>query len=122
MVKFYLQSVEEKCVYKPDPSNASATICQREAWIGSNVYGFAFAIQKFGYERFKSNTGKAVKGFEYVLNKLYMPETIPVDSMRQLNLNTEKIKTTARLAKDAVKEKAKEKVSVVATYAGGNTS
>ena len=51
-----------------------------------------------------------------------MPETIPVDSTRQLNLNAEKIKTTARLAKDAVKEKAKEKVTVVASYAGGNTS
>ena len=122
MDKIYLQSVDEKCVYKPDPSNASATICQREAWIGSNKYGFAKPIEKFGYKRFKSNTEKAVKGFEYVLNKLYMPENIPVDSMRQLNLNTEKIRTTARSAKDAVKEKAKEKVSVVVTYAGRNTS
>ena len=109
-------------MYKPDPNNKSATVCERDAWISSNVFGFSYAIQKFGYERFKSNAGKAVKGFEYVLNKLYVPETIPIDNTRQLNLNKEKIKTTAKLAKDAVKEKAKEKVTAVATYAGGTTS
>lgn len=116
------QNVAEKCVYKPDPNNASATICEREAWISSSVFGFSYALQTFGYERFKSNVGKTVKGFEYVLNKLYMPETIPVDNTRQLNLNKEKLKTTAKLAKDAVKEKAKEKVSAVASYAGGTTT
>ena len=109
-------------MYKPDPNNRSATICQREAWISSGVYGFAYAIQKFGYERFKSNAGKAVKGFEYVLNKLYVPETVPVDNTRQLSLNKEKIKSTAKLAKDAVKERAKEKVTAVASSIGGTTS
>ena len=72
--------------------------------------------------RFKSNIEKTVKGFEFVLNKLYMPETIPADNVSKLNLNKEKIKATAKVAKDAVKEKAKEKVTAIASYAGSNTS
>ena len=51
-----------------------------------------------------------------------MPEMVPFDNTRQLNLNKEKIKTTAKMAKDAVKEKAKEKVTAVASYAGGRTT
>lgn len=117
-----IMTVDEKCVYKPDPGNNTVTICQREAWINSNLFGFSYAIQAFGHERFKSNAGKAVKGFEYVLNKLYMPDTIPVDNTLQLNLNKETIKSTAKLAKDVVKEKAKERVTAVATYASGTTT
>ncbi len=114
--------MEEKCTYKPDPKNSAVTLCHREAWISSSVFGFSYALQKFGYERFKSNVSKTVKGFEFVLDKLYVPEPTSVDNTRQLSLNKEKIKSTAKMAKDAVKEKAKEKVTAVASYAGSTTN
>ncbi len=65
---------------------------------------------------------KAVKGYDFVLHKLYVPESLPVYSSRQLNLNKDAFKSTAKMATDAVREKAKEKVTAVASYAGGATT
>lgn len=44
-------------------------------WIESNVYGMSKAIQAFGMQRFKVNSTKAVKGFNYVLNSMYGSNT-----------------------------------------------
>ncbi len=115
-----IQTVEEKCVYKPSPENPSVTVCERQAWISSNLFGFSYLIQSFGYERFKGNAHKAVRGFEHVLNRLYMPETIPMEQSFQQH--TDKIKNSAKKAKEKAREKAKEKVAVVASYTGGTAA
>ena len=78
---------------------------KREACINSSVYGFSYALQKFGLERFKSNAAKSLKGFNIVLNRLY-PATH--DNSVHQTTNKEKLKNTAEAAK-------KLAASVVAT-------
>ena len=59
-----MQTIDEKVVYTQDPENKNQTICERQAWIMSNLFGFSYAIQAFGFERFKKNAHKALNGFE----------------------------------------------------------
>lgn len=61
----------EKVIYKVNEENPSTTVAERSVWIESNVYGMSRAIQSFGLQRFKVNSAKAVKGFNYVLNTMY---------------------------------------------------
>lgn len=65
----------EKVVYKVNEENPSTTVAERSVWIESNVYGMSKAIQAFGMQRFKVNSTKAVKGFNYVLNSMYGSNT-----------------------------------------------
>lgn len=95
-----LMMVEEKCVYRPSKDNNDWTECQREAWISSSIYGFAYALQAFGMERFKKNASRSLKGFNYVLNSLFpQQETIAQDKL-QFQSNTDKLRSTAKAAKD----------------------
>lgn len=104
--------IEEKCVYKPSSTNKGWTECEKQAWITSNVFGFAYLLQSFGLERFKSNATKTIKGFEHVLNRMYKPQMLQLATENsKLALNTEKLKIQAIKAKDLAKEKAAEKVS-----------
>jgi hypothetical protein len=73
-----VMTVVERCVYQPSRDNCEWTECQRQAWIDSNLYGFSYALQAFGVERFKKNVSKSVKGFNYALNRLF--PTIEVHS------------------------------------------
>jgi hypothetical protein len=66
-----IMTVEEKCIYRPSTDNSEWTECHREAWINSSVYGFSYALQKFGVERFKSNVSKSFKGLNFTLNRLF---------------------------------------------------
>lgn len=123
-------SVEEKCTYRPADDNSGWTICERQAWISSGLYGFSYAIQAFAYDRFKKNASKAIQGFEYVLNKMYMPGivSLPDNSKSilalpataidpsKLAVNKEKIKSTAIKAKEMAKSKA---APVVASVTSG---
>ncbi|XP_078344462.1 PRELI domain-containing protein 1, mitochondrial-like [Oculina patagonica] len=72
-----LMVVEEKCVYSVHPTNKEWTTCQRQSWISSGVFGFARAIERFGIERYKSNASKAIKGLNFIMEKLYIPERPP---------------------------------------------
>jgi len=101
------QMVEERCVYRPSKDNSDWTECQREAWISSSIYGFAYALQAFGMERFKKNASRSLKGFNYVLNSLFPQETFAQDKL-QFHSNSEKLRSTAKAAKDLA-------ASVVAT-------
>lgn len=77
-----LMVVEEKCVYSVHPSNKEWTMCKKESWISSGIFGFARPVERFGVERYKSNSSKAVKGLNHVLEKLYILErpsrTLPI--------------------------------------------
>lgn len=66
-----IMSVVERCVYRPSSENSEWTECQRQAWVSSSLYGFSYALQAFGVERFKKNVGKSVKGFNYALNRIF---------------------------------------------------
>lgn len=99
-----LQLVEERCTYRQSPENKNWTVCDRHAWISSSMYGFSYALQAFGLDRFKKNVNKAVKGFEHVLNRMYVPETIPEHPM--LQIKAEMFKEKAKKAKNLAKSKA----------------
>jgi hypothetical protein len=100
-----IMSIEEKCTYRSSPENGDWTEMKREACINSSVYGFSYALQKFGLERFKSNAAKSLKGFNIVLNRLYPASH---DNSVHQTTNKEKLKNTAEAAK-------KLAASVVAT-------
>jgi hypothetical protein len=100
MLSLSPQVVVEKCVYRPSKDNKTWTECEKHAWIESNVYGFAKAIQSFGVERFKKNTVKASKGLEYILHKTYEPDFIPDQSL-----------LLGKFTKENFKEKAQKKAA-----------
>ena len=116
-VFFLFQLIEEKCTYRVSPENSKWTQCERQAWITSNVFGFAYALQALGLERFRASAVKTVKGFEFVLNKMYNPEVLTpaVTEVSKLAVKKEKLKTTAKKATEIAKEKA---APVMAKYGG----
>jgi len=73
-----LMAVEEKCVYSVHPTNKEWILCKKHSWVTSGVFGFARAIERFGVERYKLNSAKALKGLQMVLEKLYIPERPPL--------------------------------------------
>ncbi|CAG0891002.1 unnamed protein product [Darwinula stevensoni] len=62
-------TVEEKTVYTADPQHQQWTLAKRQAWISSSLFGFKFAIEAFGLERYKKNATKATLGFMHVLKE-----------------------------------------------------
>jgi len=72
----------EKCIYVSAPDDESATstksvstLLKREAWISSQLRGFASVIQRFGVERYKHNAMNAAKGLNYALTRLFPPHS-----------------------------------------------
>ena len=113
-----VMSVQEKCMYQMSPENNSWTRCHRQAWVSSNVgYGVSYAVQTFGFEKFKQSAVKTVKGFEHVLNRMFTP---PETTEKQtLYASAEKVKAATKKAKELAKAKA---VPVMASYTGGGTA
>ena len=101
---YYLQSVEEKCTYTQDSENNAATKCTRQVWINSSVRTVSSVIASFGIQRYKKNASKAVTGFEFVLNKLYLPE-LEIDNKASTESRKEKAKEFAKAKADSVKSK-----------------
>ncbi|OQR74357.1 PRELI domain-containing protein 1 [Tropilaelaps mercedesae] len=108
-----VMQIEEKCVYRPDPSSPHMrTICERQAWISSSLAGVSMIVTKFGFERFKSNTQKATLGFVHVLEQLYaagqgqnIPMGARVASQQAVHQATEKLKEKAKKATEMAKSK-----------------
>ncbi len=98
--------VEEKCVYHVSRERNNLMDCQRHAWVGSSVYGFGYALQKFGMERYKKNAKKAHMGFEDVLKRLYLPESETVVDHKPLS------SLVGMHAAEKLREKAQEKAQV----------
>jgi hypothetical protein len=111
-------TIDEKVVYRPDPENKSQTLCERQAWIVSNLFGFSYALQAFGLDRFKKNAQKAVNGFEFVLNRMYLPELPESNRNAPKNGTKDKLKVKAK----AATELAKQKAAVYATCTGHSAS
>ena len=95
-----LQTVEERCVYRPSPDNSDWTEVQREAWISSRLFGFSYALQTFGFERFKKNAKRSLKGFNYTLARLFTPAGAAAepDQAALFHANAEKLKSKAKAA------------------------
>lgn len=89
-----LLNFSEKCTYSPDPQDEESTVCERQAWISSNVFGFSFAIQAFAFERFKKNSLKALQGFEHVLGTIRGSKSEQDKSEGSSNEGTAKSKQT----------------------------
>ena len=93
-------------MYTRSPDDKSLTVCKREAWISSSIYGLSRALQSFGLERFKVHSGKALAGYNYVLTSMYSPELLPLNAMAVSKL--EKITEAAKLNKDKLKHTAQK--------------
>jgi hypothetical protein len=68
-----LSSVEEKCEFYVDPSDASRTCLTKSAWFKSNIHGFSRPIEHFLKERYQKNADKAEQGLLYVIERLITP-------------------------------------------------
>jgi len=89
-----VMTIEERCVYRPSKENSEWTECQREAWISSRLFGFSYALQAFGFERFKKNAKRSLKGFNFTLHRLFGVEQS--DHPQLFQSNAEKLKNTAK--------------------------
>jgi len=101
----HVMNVEEKCVYSVNPENNRWTVCEKQAWVTSSLYGVASAIQAFGIDRFKKNAVKATRGYEHVLEKMFMPV------LHQQPSNKDKLKEKAIAVAQAATAKAKDSIS-----------
>ena len=98
----------------------SWTSINKQAWIISNLFGLSKPIMAFGLDRFKKNAIKAFQGFEYVLNQNYLPESQPSPALQKQAhiLNKDKLKHTAKQAKERATELAKDKAKKVVASVG----
>eukprot|EP00095_Tigriopus_kingsejongensis_P000463 snap_masked-scaffold217_size252476-processed-gene-1.14 protein:Tk00463 transcript:snap_masked-scaffold217_size252476-processed-gene-1.14-mRNA-1 annotation:"preli-like" len=63
----YFMGTTQREVIQPHRLDEGQTRVLKEAWIGSEMYGFRSAIKKFGIDRFKKNCVNATIGFDWVL-------------------------------------------------------
>lgn len=107
----------EKVVYKPSPENSQWTVAERKAWIDSKIFGFGYAIQKFGVERYKKNINKSNLGFVYALNRMFpvADSSVEASSIHHLTLEERKqrLKEAARETAKRAKELAQEKAGPI---------
>lgn len=105
-----VMTVDEKCVYMSHPENTNTSLCRREAWINSNVYGFSSLLSAFGLNRFKKNVGQTLVGFEHVLNKMYLPEANSDNKMATGSMK-DKAKEYAKSKADTMKSKVQRRTA-----------
>ena len=65
----HILSVSEKCHYGVHTDGS--TICLREMWADSKIYGLRRPIEAFAIERFKKNVHSTIQGLEHVLTKAF---------------------------------------------------
>jgi len=73
----HIMTCEEKCTFSISPDSKNWTVLKRESWITSSLYGFSRAVEVLGMERYKKNIKKSLKGLNYILSKMYVPDKIP---------------------------------------------
>ena len=99
---YILQVVIEKCTYTPSVENKDWTDCKKEAWIDSSLTGFSGILRKLGYERFKSNAPRSFKGLQYIIDRLYVPETVPESKVPTPQIAMEKLSDAAKVRKEGM--------------------
>lgn len=103
--------------------NTNLTVAERSAWVESKMFGLSRAIEAFGIDRFKKNSGKAVRGFNFVLNNLFANPGMAMhqDESVTTSVNkTEKLKEAAKKATNLAKSKA-ETIYASASYQPSQT-
>ncbi len=76
-MKFFFQTVEETCVYRPDKDDATRTICEKKVVARGELFGFKTPLETFAIQRYKKNQELASLGLEFILHKLYLPQLPP---------------------------------------------
>ncbi|XP_043227863.1 PRELI domain-containing protein 1, mitochondrial-like isoform X1 [Amphibalanus amphitrite] len=106
----HLMEVTERVEYVPHPDDPQhKTLVRRCAWVGSRVFGFGYAIQAFGVERFKKNLNNTVLGFNHVLAKMFPQQNagLPVtEAVSAMDARKERLRETAKKATELAKSKA----------------
>lgn len=107
----------EKVIYRPSTENPSWTVAERKAWIDSKIFGFGYAIQTFGVERYKKNIQKTNLGFSYALSRLFPDPSMPADPAHShhpsLEERKQRLKEAARETAKRAKELAQEKAGPI---------
>lgn len=67
-------TLHERCEYTISPESNNWTLLKRQAWINSGVYGLARTVEAFGTDRYRKNIKKSLKGLEYIIQKMHIPE------------------------------------------------
>lgn len=67
----YMSVIEHVMYRRSDSDLLGCTIAERKAEIDSHVFGFNYAIQKFGVDRYKRNVQKTDAGINYVTSNLF---------------------------------------------------
>lgn len=88
----------------------------RQAWISSSIFGVSRAIQAFGLERYKQNSIKAAKGLQHVLDGIFKPAAQEGTAPGLPLINREKLKETAKKAKDFAKSSSRGPFVTAWTY------
>ena len=109
-----LKNLIERVVYrKTDPvllhEEPNCTVADRSAYIASAVRGFAFAIEKFSFERFKHNTRKANAGFLESMQRMVGDCLTAQTSPPAVSTSREKLRTAAAAKAKELKELARSK-------------
>ncbi|KAF2367488.1 PRELI/MSF1 domain, partial [Trinorchestia longiramus] len=114
-------SCVERVTYKPTEDESGATVADRRVWINSKIFGFGYAVQKFGIERYRKNISLTDQGFLFVLAKLF-PNPLTHESSSASTAVTQD--TKARLYETAQRAKLlldKEKNRMAAACGEPNT-
>ncbi|UJR21591.1 hypothetical protein I4U23_024673 [Adineta vaga] len=72
-----LMTVEEKCVFHPDKTDESRTICEKTVSAQGELFGFKTTLETFAIQRYKKNQELQSLGLEFILHKLYLPQLPP---------------------------------------------
>ncbi|XP_037093097.1 PRELI domain-containing protein 1, mitochondrial-like [Pollicipes pollicipes] len=106
----HLMQVSERVEYVPHPDEPGHTLVRRQAWVSSAVFGFGYAIQAFGVDRFKKNLNSTVLGFNHVLSKMFPRrrlEDVALDQpLSAMDSRKERLRETAKKAKELAKSRA----------------
>lgn len=120
-VVYHPSASDRGSAFVPSPSFpdgedlAGSTTADRSAWISSGMRGFAFAIEKFGVERFKQNTRKAQAGYMEAIQRVVggsadgappLPVPVPVPVVSS---SREKLRSAAAAKAKELKDLARSK-------------
>lgn len=76
-------TVEEKCVYNADATNAQRTNCSTQARVTSSLFSVGHVVEKFGLDRFKAHSSQAKLALAHVLERMKQSNSRALDSLRR---------------------------------------
>ncbi|CAF1023331.1 unnamed protein product [Adineta steineri] len=96
-----LMTVQETCIYRPDKTDESRTVCEKKVAAQGELFGFKTTLETFVIQRYKKNHELASLGLEFILHKLYLPQLPPPPIT---GIKTPDMRTFSRKLSDKAKD------------------